>query len=275
MASGEFTVNPRLLGEPGARVYGIDYQPSAATKGRVLFLPPFGEEMNRCRATVAEQARAFARGGYHCLVMDFVGTGESEAQLEDVALAHWYRDIDLAVAALGDEGQGPLVIWGLRLGALLALEYLSLSSTSCQQLLLWEPVPAGKRFVTQLLRQRVAMLVSQDLPAQTTAEIRQALTDGDKVELSGYPVRDPLIRDIEGLAVTTLQHSPAPQVIWMEHNQDPEPAQKPAMAKAVAHLHELGCEVTVHFFGDPPQWQLHKRDEAPELLTLTARAMSL
>ena len=46
-------------------------------RAHVIYLPPFTEEMNRCRAIAAEQARRFARQGMSCTLLDFHGTGES------------------------------------------------------------------------------------------------------------------------------------------------------------------------------------------------------
>ncbi|NND68268.1 MAG: hydrolase 2, exosortase A system-associated, partial [Halioglobus sp.] len=80
---------PRFHGEPGARFFTLQFRGEGVARGHVVFVPPFVEEMNRCRALVAQQARAFAQQGYLCTLVDFFGTGDCDGDLADATLAHW------------------------------------------------------------------------------------------------------------------------------------------------------------------------------------------
>ncbi|MDZ7782423.1 MAG: hypothetical protein U5K56_05590 [Halioglobus sp.] len=71
-------MKPGFLGEPGRRHFMLQFVCTGTPKAHIVYLPPFGEEMNRCRAAVAEQARQFAAMGYSCILIDFYGTGDSE-----------------------------------------------------------------------------------------------------------------------------------------------------------------------------------------------------
>ncbi len=264
---------PRFLGEPGQRFYTLQFRAHGHARGHVVYVPPFGEEMNRCRALVAQQARALAAIGYHCTLVDFCGTGDSEGELVESSLQQWHGNLAQAIACLQAEEDLPLTLWGLRLGALLALDFCANSDIPISGLLLWQPLTSGKRFVSQLLRQRVASLVSGGLPPETTTEIRQRLGAGASVEVSGYTVAEELIAGIEALTMPAALPQLAGPVYWMENVEDSDDGLSTAAGKAVEKLRESGCEVQVALFSGAPVWQLHKRDELPELLSITTAAL--
>ncbi|GAB5450530.1 MAG: hydrolase 2, exosortase A system-associated [Halioglobus sp.] len=264
---------PRFLGKPGQRFYTLQFRAQGQARGHVVYVPPFGEEMNRCRALVAQQARALAAMGYHCTLVDFCGTGDSEGELVESSLQQWHGNLAHAISCLQSEEDLPLTLWGLRLGALLALDFCANSDIPINSLLLWQPLTSGKRFVSQLLRQRVASLVSGGLPPETTTEIRQRLAAGKPVEVSGYTVAEALIAGIEALSIPAALPQLAGPVYWMENVEDSDDGLSTAAGKAVDKLREAGCEVQVALFWGAPVWQLHKRDELPELLSVTSAAL--
>ena len=150
--------------------------------------------MNRCRWLVSTQARSFARAGYSCTLIDFYGTGDSQGELCDASLKTWQDNIRLTIDTLQGEVSAPVILWGLRLGGLIALDYAAKNPDSTQDIILWQPVNAARVYVTQMLRQRVASLMVRDLPPETTKEIRQRLEEGEEVEIAGYLLGGPLIR---------------------------------------------------------------------------------
>ena len=56
----------------------------------------------------------------------------------------------LAAAWLAERDTGPLTLWGLRLGALLALDAATLIEP--RRLLLWQPYLSGRTSINQFLR---------------------------------------------------------------------------------------------------------------------------
>lgn len=264
---------PRFLGEAGEKHFILQFRSSGAPRGHIVYIPPFGEEMNRCRAHVAQQARDFAASGYHCTLLDFYGTGDSEGELQDASLARWHENIQLTLQFLVAEEPAPVILWGVRLGGIIAAEYANTGTVDIAGLLLWQPVSSGKRYVTQLLRQRVASLVNAGRAAETTAEIRARIASGDSVEIAGYVVADPLISDIEQASLSA-QAVRCPSIYWLENIEQEGDALSTASNKAVTALREAGSAVDVHLFTGPPIWQLHKRDHAQELLALTSSLYS-
>lgn len=264
---------PRFMGEEGERFFTTQFA-CAQPRAHIVFFPAFCEEMNRCRSLVATQARSFAVAGYACTVVDFYGTGDSEGELRDATLETWYANVDLVIETLKSELDVPLVFWGLRLGGLLALDYAARSDVPVQDIILWQPVNGAQVYVTQMLRQRVASLMVRDLPPETTKEIRQRLEDGERVEIAGYVVSGPLIRDIEAIDLASMAHLCTGRVHWLEHVTEEGKAPGVASQRAIDSLCAGGADVDMHTFADPPIWLIHERDFAPTLLAITDGLLS-
>ncbi|MCB1705697.1 MAG: hydrolase 2, exosortase A system-associated [Halioglobus sp.] len=270
MSNSDIRLLPRFLGEEGQRFFTLQTRCREQPRAHIVYVPPFGEEMNRCRALVAEQARAFARAGYWCTAIDFYGSGDSEGELRDASLAVWQDNIRLTVETLQREAPAPIILWGLRLGAFIAMDFAAKSSIDIQSIILWQPVVSGERYVTQILRQRVAALVGKDLAPETTSQIRNKLAEGECVEVSGYTLGGVLVQDIENLSLAGMTALCRDRIHWLEHVSEPGAAPGGATIKAVEKLRGLQNDVAVHPFTGPQLWQLHKRDALPELLSITS-----
>lgn len=273
MTQSTITIHPRFLGSEGEQCFTLQYKGVEPPKAHIVFVPPFGEEMNRCRALVAEQARNFAQSGYSCTVVDFYGTGDSQGELCDASLTIWQDNIRLTIDTLQQELSAPVILWGLRLGAFIALDFAAKSSVRIDSMVLWQPITSGERYVVQILRQRVAALAGLNLPPETTATIRKRLADGERVEVSGYTLDGVLMQDIEQLSLTRMNGLCAGKIHWMECVAESGAALPAASAKAIEALQRQHNEVVTHVFSGPPIWQLHKRDSLPELLSLTGNVL--
>ncbi len=267
------TMRPRFHGADGERFFTLQFRGAEPPRAHILFVPPFVEEMNRCRALVAQQARAFAAQGYVCTLVDFYGTGDCDGELADANLARWRDNIDSAVDSLLAEDDLPLVLWGLRLGALIALDYAARTTRALRDIILWQPVTSGKLYVTQVLRQRVASLMVRDLPPETTKEIRQRLADGETVEIAGYTLGGDLVADLEAIDTAALDDLCSGTVHWLEHVVEEGKDIGIPSRKLVEQL-RASHTVNVQTFCDPPIWQIHERDAAPQLLALSAELLS-
>ena len=181
------STTPFFLDGSQGKLFCLHFSPNHdRLKGHVLYLPPFGEEMNRCRALVSAHARQLATLDYSCLILDLFGTGDSEGELIDASWQTWQKDSLTAVNWLKNYSDVPISTWGLRLGALLSLDMANTYHDIFDQIILWQPIINGDNYLTQIFRQRVAYLVDNKLPAETTQEIRQRLLSGDTLEISGY-----------------------------------------------------------------------------------------
>ncbi|MEW6677486.1 MAG: hydrolase 2, exosortase A system-associated [Pseudomonadota bacterium] len=238
-----------------------------------VYLPPFAEEMNRCRATAAQQARALSEQGIATLLVDPYGTGDSSGNLDQATWDIWVQDALTATDWLAQRTQAPVGLWGFRLGALLAADAANRAPGRFNRLLLWQPVQDGKLFFTQYLRLRVAFLMDRNLPPETTDEMRAALAAGQTLEVAGYPIAGPLARDLDGVKLAQFTQLAGLTVDWCEQVSEADKPLTPASQKGIKQLTEQGCTVTAIPFIGPPIWQLHKRDDVPELVRLTSVRM--
>lgn len=254
----------------------VQFKPLEPARANILYLPPFAEEMNRCRSVVAEQARRFTRCGFNCTLLDFFGTGESPGEFEEANLDIWRRNIAEAVEDIQKEHTLPLVLWGFRLGGLIALDFLQQTPQLSAHVLLWQPVTNGRTYLTQVLRQRTASLLERGLPGETTDQIRQRLTAGEKVEVAGYMLAGELCTQLDSLAIDKLQPEMLDQrdIVWLEHTSSPESALGARSQRAVDHLVSSGARTIVHQFTGPQLWQLHERDQCPDLIARTPTEFS-
>lgn len=240
-----------------------------------IYLPPFAEEMNRCRATVAKQARALNQQGIACLLLDPFGTGDSSGNLDQATWDIWAQDTLTAADWLAQRTQAPIGLWGCRLGALLAADVANRAPGRFNRLLLWQPVQDGKLYLTQYLRLRVASLMDRNLPPETTEGMRAALAAGQTLEVAGYPIAGPLARGLDDTKLAQCTQLAGLAVDWFEQVAEADKPLTPASQKGIKQLTEQGCTVNPIAFTGPPIWQLHKRDDVPELIRLTSARMQV
>lgn len=259
---------PRFIEGDQGRLFSVWHLPANDARACMLFIPPFGEELNRCRHLVAEQARRFSDSGIACLILDLYGTGDSEGETVDASWEIWHRDVLAATrwisAALVEK---PVLLWGLRLGGLLALDVAAANPGLYSGILLWQPVTNGKTYITQVLRQRVAALASSSAEAETTKQLRERLAAGESLDVGGYTLGSRLTADIDGLKLSDMQALTGCRIAWLEQSQTGEPS--PAATKGMQQLTEQGNEVTLSTFSSPAIWQLVARADMSDLYQKT------
>jgi exosortase A-associated hydrolase 2 len=207
------------------------HAPQGACRGALVYLHPFAEEMNKSRRTAALAARALAARGIGVLQIDLQGCGDSDGEFADARWQHWKDDVAAASAWLGRRLNRPVGLWGLRLGALLALDYAR--SAPVAQLLLWQPVLQGAAFMTQFLRLRVASgMLDEDSQAGGTKELRAALLAGQAQEVAGYVLAPQLVAAIDALDAAHL--TPPCPVHWIEVVAAPERPVPPVALRVAA-----------------------------------------
>lgn len=266
---------PLFLQGATGQIFAL-YQPAqgkAKAKDAILYLPPFAEEMNRCRFTVAQQARALSDLGHAVLLLDPYGTGDSAGEMSDATWEDWVNDVETASNWLEERTSLSITLWGLRLGALLAADAANRSPGRYKRLLFWQPVQDGKMFLTQYLRLRIAFLMDRNLPAETTDDMRNTLKNGGILEVAGYPIGGRLADGLDTLRLSNFTQLGGLPIEWFELVAEVGKPLAPGSQKTIQLLTELGCQVQTTTFCGPPLWQLHKRDELPDLIDATTNRM--
>ncbi len=261
-------VSPKFLDGASGRLFTLYFAPTTPIRGAILYLPPFAEEMNRCRALVSAQARALANRGYAVMLLDLYGTGDSGGELTDATWDAWRSDVVSAANWLHNTCGAAVTLWGCRLGALLAADVAGQNPGQYTRLLLWQPVIDGKLFMTHTLRQRVAFLMGQGLPPETTEQMRTQLQTDTALVISGYVLPGALCNAIDQMHIAQCSLSHA-HIDWLENVSEPGKPLSIGSQKTIDRLRSQGAAVAVHPFCAPPIWQLHERDEAPDLLEKT------
>lgn len=259
--------------------------PGAPPRGRVLFCPPFAEELNTTRRAVARQTRALAETGFAVLQIDPLGCGDSSGGFEDASWSAWLADLELAHAWLSQRASGPVWLWGLRAGALLASD-LAARLPEPAHLLLWQPAASGQQQLQQFLRLHAA---GQWLASDKAGGVKktdtpaQQLALGQSVHIAGYPLSPALA---QGLAAARLQlpvsqppgHS-VRHLVWLVFAQQtasnplPPAALSPASEKTLAAWRAAGWRVHAQTLASPAFWQTVEAEAAPEIETATVQAL--
>lgn len=255
---------------PGQR-FCLFHQPAPGTtpRGAILYVHPFAEELNKSRRMAAMQARAFAASGFGVLQIDLHGCGDSSGDFSHARWQTWKQDLALALDWLARRNDGPVSIWGLRLGALLALEVAGDAALApgraIERVILWHPVFKGKVHLDQFLRLRLASQMLTDAASAPAA--RAILAGGASVEVAGYEVTPELAAQIDGADATLA--TPAVPVHWFELAANGDGGVTPAAMNQARRWQAAGVALSLHAVRGQPFWNAVENLECPALLAAT------
>jgi exosortase A-associated hydrolase 2 len=258
----------------GRRVFALIYGPPREDPAvaRVLFVPPFAEEMNKARRMLALQARALARTGFAVLVPDLYGTGDSAGDFADATLELWKEDLRACADHLGGAAEN-LIVWAMRAGALLATDALNGGFLHASQLVLWQPVLSGEAFLNQFLRLKLAAGLQREGGASSTRELRQELEQAGSIEIAGYRLSSALAAGLGSLRLGELRARPPRGVVWLELGGSFGGSLGPASKRQTEAWRAAGVPLTWESVPGPQFWATQEIAEAPALIDRTCRAL--
>lgn len=265
-------LQPDFVDAPSGRLFCLNVVPDGAVRGYVCHLPAFAEEMNKARHMVARAAWAMAEAGWHVVILDPFGTGDSEGEFGEATWSIWVRDAAWCRHSLkGIDTQLPWVWWGVRSGALLASA--AASAAGGARLLLWQPVGAGKQFLTQFLRLKLA---SESLSGAEngvdTKQLRAELAAGGVVEIGGYALSPGVAEGLEAALLAPPQGMP---IAWLEISAREEPDLLPASRQRVEALKSQGHTVWTQALAGQAFWQTLEIAEVPALIDASLQALTM
>ena len=245
-------------------------------RGAVLVAAPFGEEMNKSRKMLALQAKNLAQQGFAVLVVDLYGCGDSDGEFKDASWAQWKDDLHVAFSWLREHCDAPISLLGLRLGALLALDFMRDTAHQVDRLILWQPVLNGQQFLTQFFRLKLAndILSGSQEQSGSTLAIRQQLNAGEIVEIAGYEVSSKLSASIDALNLTDFV-SIKPPIYWFEIQNEASASLPPAKQKVIDFWQQH--QVNAHLEQIPGHdfWMTQEISVCNELVERTTRIFTL
>ncbi len=245
-------------------------------KGALIYLHPFAEEMNKSRRVAGQQARLLARHGYAVLQIDLHGCGDSSGDFGEASWQSWIQDVLAAHAWLRERCDAPLWLWGLRAGCLLAVDAARQLNSQTRQIsqanfLFWQPVSAGKQFLQQFLRLKVAGEMLSGDSKGVMAGLKQSLASGQAVEIVGYTLSTALA---SGLEAAELRLPPQPsKAIWFELSTRADATLAPVSVQRIEQWQAAGHRVHSAVLPAPTFWQTSEIEEAPALLDATLAAL--
>jgi len=263
-------IEPFFLASSQGALFAVYHPPSTGCRecGGVLYVPPFAEEMNKARRMATLQAQRMAAAGWGVLIPDLYGTGDSAGDFADARWAIWQDDLGRCADWLRQRGHEHLMLWGLRLGGLLAMDRVA--PIAAARLLLWQPVLSGQRFLHQFLRLRLTADRFKG-GGDSMGQLQEKLAAGQSLEVAGYELHPELASALEQACPVT----PPAQVCvdWFEVAGTIDATLSPASQRVVETWRTAG--VAVHpqpVIGDA-FWATQEIAEAPALLEATLTAL--
>jgi exosortase A-associated hydrolase 2 len=267
---GETRAEPFFLKEADGQRFCLYHRPVGTCRGAVLYVHPFAEEMNRSRRMAALQASELAALGYGVLQIDLFGCGDSSGDFGEARWELWKQDLASAAAWLAQRLDQPVTLWGLRLGALLALDYARGATHPVAAVLLWQPVLSGPAFLTQFLRLRVASAMLNNTSERGgTSALRAALQAGEVLEIGGYDLAPAMAGAIDALESVEAMPPSAP-VHWVEAVGSSDGALSPARTRVARAWRMQGVALNIHLVHGPAFWSTPEITVSPAWLDTTS-----
>ena len=239
--------------------------------GAVVYVHPFAEEMNKSRRMAALQARTLARCGHAVLQIDLLGCGDSSGDFGDASWSDWLDDLELAAHWLRQRHDAPLWWWGTRAGCLLAVHAAARLEPPAG-FVFWQPATSGKPALQQFLRMKAAAALQQADARGMIERLRQALAQGQPIEVGGYVVRAELAHGLEAATLDAPLGAPV-RAHWFELSNRPDTALLPASVETIERWRAAGHEVDATVVPGPAFWGTAEIEETPALVSATCRAL--
>lgn len=245
-------------------------------RGAFIYIHPFGDEMNKSRRMAAMQAKAFAALGFGVLQVDLFGCGDSTGEFRDARWNIWKQDLIVARTWLENRIAAPVSLWGLRLGALLALDFANYSENKIDKIILWQPVINGESFLNQFLRLQIANdILTGSADSERTSgtnAMRGRLAKGETLEIAGYEIASGLATAIDSLKAAEFVVKGT--IHWFEIVAKPGRSMTPAAAQVINEWRTKGSDPQVHLIPCQPFWATQEITECPALVSATSGVVS-
>ena len=260
-----------LTGTAGP-VFITRYGPPIASEC-LLVIPPFGEEMNKCRRMMFMIGSEMARRGWVTVLPDLYGTGDSGGDFVDADWDVWVDDLSRTADWCRSSGVPVTAVLAVRLGCLLACEQQFLASIPrVSKSVFWQPVLDGPRYLKQFFRLRIAASMANDVK-ESASELLAYLSRDGELEVAGYRLSANLASQIERVAKPAALPDKLGAVDWFEITR----LTVGTTAKSTGQEDDVGRVATVparHVLTGEPFWASTEIVLNEELVKRTCDAFS-
>ncbi len=260
---------PLFLTSGNARLLVLVFQPEIPGEQAILLAPPFGDEMNKSRRMQYLQAQYFSQHGYTVLMVDLFGTGDSSGEFSEATWETWRENLYDAWNWLKQEkGITQIHFWGIRLGCLLALDTASHFKLSVESFLFWQPIVKGDRFVTQLMRLKLAEQFGRN-SSESVRTLRERSTSREMLEIGGYSLSKELLAALSSLDASELSPAPGTPIAWLECSTASTTSLLPSSLKVIEKWRQNNNIVKASFVSGPSFWNSVETEVVPQLIEQT------
>ena len=272
---------PVVDGGRGQRFCLLHPAQGDVSRGSILYVHPFAEEMNKSRRMAALQARALSHAGYAVLQIDLLGCGDSSGDFGDAGWQDWVNDVALAYQWLSTQSNARdtglhrprFWLWGVRAGCLLAVAAARQLDATCH-FLFWQPTSSGKQLLQQFLRLKQAGNMLGGETKGVMEGVRQQLAHGSSVEIAGYLLSANLASGLEQAdLMPSASVGQTRRVEWFELSTREHANVGLASTKTITQWQQAGFKVDSHIVHGPAFWQTSEIEEAPGLIAATTKAV--
>lgn len=188
--------------------------PAKSERHILLFIQPFGEEINQCRRLFSMIRCGLSESDMIVVQPDLFGTGDSEGRLDEANRDVWRDDLlrvirhfDKTRSVEGDITR--LSIVAVRAGCLLAADLIDLfnqheNTPVLENLIFIQPETQGKNIVNRLFRARIMSQRLAGNKTQTTQDLWALVDQGELVHAGGHALSAELCKSLE---TQTLHHT--------------------------------------------------------------------
>lgn len=189
----------------------------------IIFIQAFGEEMNRSRRMATLQAQQLIQLGFAVVIMDLCGTGDSEGELSKTTWQTWKLDLQYLCAWIRERTNSPICLLGLRLGALLAIDFSDNHHFPVHQIVLWQPVFDGEQYFSEFSRTHLMTnILNVHNKEKTKEEKTYSLKNSadQTIEISGYEISPTFKQSLISIKLEQFEKISA-KLTWMEVDRHP------------------------------------------------------
>ncbi len=207
-------VVPFYFGPPDKRLFACYHEPPLERRRQcaVVVCQPVGHEYINSHRALRQLASRLCDAGFPVLRFDYYGCGDSSGSGEEGRIPQWLEDISTAISEVRRRaGAVQICLIGLRVGGALAM-IAAAERADLENLVLWDPVVSGKRYLDGLLRLRKEMLRFRPKPSSTQETL-------DYVDVLGFPLSRSLQAELKNINLSAIGWSSAKNVLVIQTDQ--------------------------------------------------------
>ena len=236
----------------------------------VIILPPFAEEMNKSRRMLSLQARQLAEAGFHVLMPDFYGTGDSEGHFRDALLNDWLNNVLDCLAWIKSRGVKQVHLIVLRFACLLVPAVQQKAAFAFDKVVMWQPMVSGELLIAQFLRLRIASgLFGSGEKKETSKGLRELLAKEKLIEVAGYELSSGLVSQLDSLLLRDLSARDLSELLWLDVVASEDKTQPLVTRKIIEQWQAVNPNIIVDKVVGVPFWASVEIEENAALLKKT------